>query len=197
MSDMWPIEKRFIPQAEIDKGPFHQLPLNKLWLGLWLLFITSLTCAFNGAILSLEAMVLCAISPLLARLTALDLKHLILLDIYTLPLVLIGLIYSFWSSHVTPVESFFGVMVAGFSLLALNFISEKMDKHSGIGGGDIKFCLAAGAFVGVLNLHYFFWLAFFFALLLWPVLRAYNKHISFGPALILALWSFMLFKHLL
>ena len=123
--------------------------------------------------------------------------HLILLDIYPLPLALIGLIYSFWSSHVTPVESFFGVVVAGFSLLIPNFISEKMDKHSGIGGGDIKFCLAAGAFVGVLNLHYFFWLAFFFALLLWPVLRAYNKHISFGPALILALWSFMLFKHLL
>lgn len=196
---MWWFEKKFVPKGEIGKGPLYQSSIHKIWLIVCFILGISVLIPFYYTNVSLTPQVwlMCLLLPVLGRLIALDLKHLILPDVYTIPLCVTGFIYSFFGIHTSITHAILGFMVAGGSLLVLCFLMDKYHKKSGIGGGDIKFAFAAGAFVGFFHLQYFFWLAFFFSLLFYPLLKAKNKYISFGPALAVSLWVILIWQQIL
>lgn len=187
---MWWFEKKFVPEQEYDKGSLYHTSLNKvtLWAtaGLYssLLALNLLTPALPLA----NNIILAVIAPVFARLIATDLKYQLLLNVYVFPLILIGLLYSFITPALSILDSVMGMTIAGGSLLLLNSLLSMINNKNNIGGGDIKFCFAAGAFIGLTLLPYFFWFSFFLALLMHPLLKAENKYISFGPALIFSLW---------
>lgn len=189
---MWHFEKRFIPDVDISSGPFRNQPMWRIWLAssLALLFVTFIVY-FTGQLEHKPLafyLFISIILPLLSRLISLDLKYLILPNIYILPLCFLGFLYSFFSGHIIFKDAFFGFIVGGFGLLFLDFLMEKVTNKNNIGGGDIKLTFAVGAFIGLSYLHYFFWLSFLFSLVFYPILKAQNRYISFGPALILSLW---------
>jgi leader peptidase (prepilin peptidase)/N-methyltransferase len=188
---MWSFEKRFVPDEEISDGPFHKTATNKIWLIICcILMLTLFGPLFYSNTSTLPQIWFVYITlPILARLITLDLKYLILPDVYTIPLCLIAINHNM-------VSALIAFLLSGGSLILLGVLLEKYNKQSNIGGGDIKLTFAAGAFVGIFNLHYFFWLAFFFAIIFYPLLKAKNKHISFGPALAFSLWVIIIWNQM-
>ena len=187
---MWWYEKKFVPEHEFEEGPFYNLSLNKVTIWVAIVFYSTLLAITlnTETVFSHNNFTMMCIAPILARLTAIDLKHQLLLNVYVLPLFIIGLINAGISPNMTLLSSITGAAISGGSLLALNLLLSKINNKNNIGGGDIKFCFAAGAFIGLEFLPYFFWLSFFIALIMYPLLKAKNKYISFGPALIFSLW---------
>ncbi len=86
---------------------------------------------------------------LLSLLTEVDVKHFILPDHITVPMILILYLASPLTSGLSSTESLWGLVIGGgaFALLAFTFF--KVTGKHGMGGGDIKLMAALGAWVGV------------------------------------------------
>ncbi|MDO8643909.1 MAG: prepilin peptidase, partial [bacterium] len=71
-----------------------------------------------------------------------DLQHLIIPDLLTLPGIPVGVIVSLLLSpegYGTALkESLFGILVGGGFLFLVGFLSEKIRGQEGLGGGDVK-----------------------------------------------------------
>ncbi len=87
--------------------------------------------------------------------TATDLEWQIIPDAASLPLMGIGLLFSYWNpilgSHQTLfrfVASLLGFAVGGGTLLIIAFVGNLFFKKDVMGGGDIKLLAAFGAFLG-------------------------------------------------
>lgn len=195
---LW-FEKRFVPSDEFAEGPLLHTSLRKITFWALGIFGVSITLAalFTSNIEWVHIITMIIIAPILARLTAFDLKYQLLLNVYVLPLIPLGVFYSLFSTNHTLISSLTGSITAGGSLLTLNSLLGIVNKKNNIGGGDIKFCFAAGAFTGIELLPYYFWVSFFLVLILYPLLQAKNKYISFGPALIFSLWLILFIENLL
>lgn len=180
---MWAWEKRFLPDADIGTGvlaPKFALPLTFLgWAGLtFAAFIAPLQLPLF-ALLSLLLLAL-----ILWRLLILDLTYLILPDIYTLPLTLIGLVATFfihphWWWGIAGTALMFAIHY-GFAMLC--HILTK--GRGGLGGGDIKLAAALGAWFGPLASLLILAAANlinFIPALIWP-----KRDIPFGIGLTLA-----------
>jgi leader peptidase (prepilin peptidase)/N-methyltransferase len=96
--------------------------------------------------------------------TFIDLDHFILPDVITLPGIIVGLLSSFVAPHELlrqgvwanstftyyPVlESLSGFLIGGGILYLVAWGYLLVAKKDGLGGGDIKFLAAVGAFLGV------------------------------------------------
>jgi leader peptidase (prepilin peptidase) / N-methyltransferase len=119
----------------------------------------------------------------LIAITAIDLQHLLILDVITLPGILVGLVANIATGRISWLESALGIVLAGALFLTIILVSR-----GGMGGGDLKLGAMLGAFLG--------WKALLFALfvaiilggvvgiaLLVSGLRGRKDAVPFGPFL--------------
>ena len=77
-----------------------------------------------------------------------DLEHMIIPDVISIPGVIVGLIISFFSAHVAWMDSLLGVLIGGGGLYLVAFLFELLRKKEAMGGGDIKLLAMIGAWLG-------------------------------------------------
>ncbi|MDO8494824.1 MAG: prepilin peptidase [Deltaproteobacteria bacterium] len=93
------------------------------------------------------------IAPLIA-IFFIDLKHLIIPNVLTLPGILVGIAahYSVFSPFDGKtgalLDSLFGIIVGGGLLFLIAALYKKLRKEEGLGAGDIKLAAMLGAFFG-------------------------------------------------
>ena len=188
---MWWLEEKTISKEDMGEGFLPHNTLTKLT------FITAIILlAIASPLLTsvgFKAYIILLLIPLLARLTALDATYHVLADIYTLPLIVIGLAVAPYMEGQTFLNALYGagaafVFTTAFALLAM-FLKG---GNIGIGGGDIKLITAIGAWVGLWHLPFVLSLAFFLSLAISFSLPR-GKPIPMGPGLIAAFWLFLLF----
>lgn len=121
----------------------------------------------------------------LIAITAIDLQHLLIPDVITVPGVLVGLVANITIGRISWLESAVGIVLAGALFLTIILVSR-----GGMGGGDLKLGAMLGAFLGWKALL----LALFVAIVLGGVvgialllsgLRGRKDAVPFGPFLAL------------
>ena len=120
--------------------------------------------------------------------SAVDAEIQLLPDFFTLPLTLLGFLFSTQTRALDISESlagaFFGYLISIVSVLATG-----SSKRSEFGAGDVKLLVALGGWLGVIGLNYALILSFLLFVLLSAVRG--NKVGAYGPALGLgALFTF-------
>ncbi len=114
-----------------------------------------------------------------------DFDHKLILDVHNYPLIALGLIFSllgtipFWQSVAGAVIGF-----VIFYLIALIYYLTK--KADGLGGGDIKFITAVGAFTGIAGTIFVIFFSSFLAIIASIAVRKGKQEIAFGPYLVIA-----------
>ena len=91
--------------------------------------------------LTFDFLVYFVLAPALVIITAVDIKHQIIPDVITLPGLVLGLVAGSYS--IGYANSFMGFLLGCGLFYLLAILS-----NGGIGGGDIKYIAAVGAFVG-------------------------------------------------
>jgi leader peptidase (prepilin peptidase) / N-methyltransferase len=140
--------------------------------------------------IALQGLVLLLLIPVMV----IDLRHYIIPDAITLPLLAICFAASFMPGDTTPLQSALGIVAGGGTLYGIGWLGKIIfRKGDAMGGGDIKLIAFAGALWG----SKIALLAIFFASLLGtlgavPLLyskRLGDDHrIPFGPFLSIGLW---------
>ena len=90
---------------------------------------------------SFDFLVYAVVAPALVIITAIDIEHQIIPDVLTLPGIALGLAVGTYTIGYT--DSLLGFFVGGGLFYLLAVLS-----NGGMGGGDIKYISAAGAFLG-------------------------------------------------
>lgn len=188
---MWPIEARFVDKSEVAEGVLkekHLLPLTIILSALLIISLLSLTSPHYP----LGVYVVMAI--LLARLIAIDFRHFLLLDMYTLPLLISGILCPPLLLDVSWSETLLGSGIGLALPLALAFgVYKWKGSTAGLGGGDIKLMAACGAWVGATFLPVFIMLACVISFVV-SLFAFKDNHIPFGPGLCLSLWIILIFQ---
>lgn len=99
--------------------------------------------------LSVDAAFAYAFLMALLSITLIDWKHRIIPDEISLSFILIGIGWSFFSPHVSPVDSALGALVGGGGLYLVGAGYKFLRHTDGMGGGDVKLMAMIGAFLGV------------------------------------------------
>lgn len=119
-----------------------QYPVVEISIGLfsYTLFLRYGLSVQYGAYLAL-------ISALLV-ITFIDLRHMIIPDVISIPGIFIGFGLSFFIPHISPLDSIIGAVGGGgtFYLIATVFLNLR--GKEGMGGGDIKLLAMIGAWMG-------------------------------------------------
>ena len=119
----------------------------------------------------------------LIAITAIDLQHLLIPDVITLPGILVGLVANVATGRMSWIDSVLGIALASGLFLAIILVSR-----GGMGGGDLKLGAMLGAFLGWKALLF----ALFVAVILGGVLgialvasglRGRKDAVPFGPFL--------------
>ncbi|MBC8286912.1 MAG: prepilin peptidase [Nitrospinae bacterium] len=90
---------------------------------------------------SFEFLVYAVVAPTLVVITAIDIEHQIIPDVITLPGIVLGLAVGTYT--IGYADSLLGFFLGGGLFYLLAVLS-----NGGMGGGDIKYIAAAGAFLG-------------------------------------------------
>lgn len=77
-----------------------------------------------------------------------DIHHQIIPDIISLPGIVIGFGFSFFSPLVTWQDSLYGLLAGGGIFFAIAYGYFLIRKQEGLGGGDVKLLAMLGAFLG-------------------------------------------------
>ncbi len=113
------------------------------------LAILSLYAIFTSAELTPESIYAwTGIAFLFSLLTNVDVKHYILPDHITLPLIIVLYLLFPLTSEITPTQSFWGLTIGGGGFALLAYVFFKVSGKHGMGGGDIKLMAALGIWVG-------------------------------------------------
>lgn len=186
---MWGFERRFVDPDEIDQGPLRTTRLWHITLGLWL--VLSLPLLFMP-LMPIQMVVLLVFLAGLARLVVLDLKYLLLLDIYTLPLAFLGVATAPWVTGHSWLWSGAG-LGAGLGIgLAFEGILRLLKRRGELGFGDVKMMALMGAWVGLFNLPFALAIACLAGLVAsFCVPR--GQAFPFGPALAAGTWGWLMF----
>jgi len=130
----------------------------------------------------------------LLTIAAIDLRHLIIPDELTLPLVPLGLVIV-WRAGAWPLWSYAAASLAALVVVwGLRWAYARLRHREGIGLGDAKLMAAAGAWVGLDGLPSVLLLASVFGLLhAWIHTRiarpgSSSREIPFGPWIAAAFW---------
>ena len=192
---MWGLERRFVPADEVGQGPLPARFLTVGWLAATVLFaLAALPALPEGAAGQVTVL---ALALVLARLTAVDLAHLLLPNVYTLPLLAAGLVLPPLLGWHGPSAGVLGAVVGGGVALgrALGLALLKGGQAE-LGGGDIKLMAALGAWVGLFQLPIALAVACFLSLGL-SFWQPRGAHIPFGPGLCLGLFATLLYPNVL
>ena len=80
--------------------------------------------------------------------TFIDLEHMIIPDVISIPGIIIGFVISLIFSHITWLDSLIGLLLGGGILYLVAVFFEVVRKKEGMGGGDIKLLAMIGAWLG-------------------------------------------------
>lgn len=142
---------------------------------------------------------------------AVDFKHHLIPDSISIGGVVVGLLLSLFPGGITPLDSFLGVLIAGFGLYGLGFLMTKALKKEAMGFGDVKLLAGYGALMGWFNALSVLVFAAFLGLLVMLPINYFRKkkpsseqndsfgEIPFGPFLSIAapivyLWGEVILK---
>lgn len=198
---MWAFEKNYVLPEEIDQGPVPARWLLPVWL-----FLTVFLCSFSafnayfycGFGLT-QALLLVPFAFVFARLAAIDLCYLLLLNIYTVPLFISGLAFNIFitGGSVAGVglqESLLGAFLAALVGVLLNLFMSLFDRQKGeFGFGDVKMLAVMGVWVGLEGLAFALAIAFVSNLVI-AFLIPRNQPLPFGFGLVIGTWVLVAFK---
>ncbi len=122
-----------------------------------------------------------------------DFFHMIIPDSIDIPLIVIGIILAFLPmSDITWKSSLMGAGIAFTLFFGIGFIYSKIKKMEGLGGGDVKYLTAIGAFFGSPGVFYILFISAVIALIYILAMKIKrSSFIPFGPFLAVA--SFVYF----
>ena len=187
---MWAIERKYVDPAEVDFGPLPKRHLNKAWFVFTALMWASLACmAATGLMPLFLVLSFAPIALIIGRMVAVDICYLLLLNIYTLPLTLVGIGYSVGLLGRTWSDALLGLAVGAVIGLVIDLGLHLIRRgQAELGFGDVKLLAALGAWVGLTNLPFALTVAFVANLLLSLVLPK-NSAIPFGFGLGAGIWA--------
>lgn len=148
--------------------------------------------------LSVPGGILMLAMPFLIALIAIDLEHMILPDQINIILAVLGAAFTL-SHDGLAMDSVFSMglaaLVYGLFSLALGWLMQKALKKDALGMGDVKFFAVAGLWLGLVPFPVFLILSGLCGIGVGVVFRIWKKEalFPFGPALVLALLSCVLF----
>lgn len=123
-----------------------------------------------------------------------DLRHLLLPDKLTLPLIWCGLVFNACTGFIDCHDAILGAVAGYATLWLVNQIVRLAYRKEGIGYGDFKLFAATGAWSGWQSLPYILYIAAIAGIIygLLAMLRARRRVsiIPFGPALALSGWGY-------
>lgn len=112
-----------------------------------------------------------------------DAQYWLLPDFFTIPLLLLGLIFNTYISNHDISYALIG-SVSGYLISVLSVLVMVKSKHKELGSGDVKMMTALGAWLGLMGLNICLILSFFFFIILSYL--PFQKKGAYGPALGLA-----------
>lgn len=123
-----------------------------------------------------------------------DLYHYIIPDKLSLPLITIGMIFSFLpNTDVSWMSAGIGALSGFLLFLFVAFFFKKATGKDGFGGGDIKLIAAIGAFLGIWGTLFTVLFSSLVALVVLLILKHDRKKLfPFGPFLIIAAFVYIL-----
>lgn len=141
----------------------------------------------------------CVLGWVLLALAAIDIRDGILPDVLTLPLIVLGLVATYFLSPGQMLDSAIGAAV-GFAIFGLiRFLYRRLRGREGLGLGDAKLLAAAGAWVTWNGLPSVVLIAAVAGLVIALVMArrgqqlTLQQRIAFGPALCLGIWLVWLY----
>ncbi len=137
----------------------------------------------------------CVLGWTLLALAWIDLRTLLLPDVLTLPLLLLGLGWTAWSAPDELADHAAAALAGWFALEVVAMLYRRLRGFDGLGAGDAKLLGAGGAWVGLALMP---WLVVLAATvtLLGTVVLAWRRGfdgatpLPFGPGLAVAIWVF-------
>ena len=85
----------------------------------------------------------------LIQILGFDLRHRLILDVVTLPALVLAVALATFSPHLTVLDSLFGILVGGGLLLPFALVSSIFHGGAGFGWGDVKLGMLIGAVTGM------------------------------------------------
>lgn len=184
---MLKFERAYIPAEEIDNGPLPARYLSHATAIAFAIFSLSLLPLWQH-FTWVQGLMAAGFSIVLARLLAIDLCHLLLPNIYVLPLLLIAPLAAPLLGPITWLQSLIGAAVAAGIGIGILAILSMLKRPNEIGMGDIKFLLVMGAWLGAAALPIAMAISCFMGLVL-SFLTPRGQAFPFGPALIIGFWA--------
>jgi leader peptidase (prepilin peptidase)/N-methyltransferase len=144
----------------------------------------------------------CLLGWALLALGLADLRHFMLPDVITLPLLVCGLVLAAFRAGGMPQPELAGTLAGGlfFALMLLSY--RRLRQRDGLGWGDVKLLAAGGAWVGWEALPLVVAIAALLTLSVVPLLgsglrgeAAGPQPIPFGPGLAVAIWVIFVFEN--
>ena len=129
-----------------------------------------------------------------------DLISGIIPDVLSLPLIVIGILFSlFTSSDLHFWNSLIGIGFGFIFFLSISYLFYLIKKREGMGGGDVKFMAAIGSFVGFTGVLFTVLISSFTAIILMLLILRYDpeKEFSFGPFMVFGLSVYIIFGEFL
>lgn len=117
-----------------------------------------------------------------------DIHHQIIPDVISLPGIIAGLLFSFFSTTLTWQSSLIGIAVGGGVLYTIALAYFLIRKIDGMGGGDIKLLAMIGAWLGWQSLPFVIFASSLSGTIVGLIAMGYQKkggrtRIPFGPFL--------------
>ncbi|MBM4398852.1 MAG: prepilin peptidase [Candidatus Cloacimonetes bacterium] len=124
-----------------------------------------------------------------------DLYHRLILDIMTIPMMIIGLSIAFVPNmDISILNAFLTSALILFLLLLISWIFEKIRHKEGMGGGDIKLLAAMSTFLGVMNISFILLISSILALIVALISRKTRESgIPYAPFLVVSTLLLVLF----
>ncbi|MBN1307433.1 MAG: prepilin peptidase [Chitinispirillaceae bacterium] len=135
---------------------------------------------------------------LIIPISMIDLRHYIIPDLFTLPILAIAAGIAFLPGNPTLLDALYGILGGGGLLLAIGAIGSLLLKKDAMGGGDIKLMAAAGALWGaqtaLLSILFGALIGSVYGVILMAIKKINSEHqIPFGPFLGAGIWIAVLF----
>lgn len=134
----------------------------------------------------------------LIALACIDIKHMLLPDAITLPMLWVGLLLSIFSVFHSPQDAIIGASLGYLCLWSVYWLFKLFTQKEGMGYGDFKLLAMIGAWLGWQALPFVLLFSSATAALVGSVLIFWKKQdknapIPFGPFLAMGGWLSLLF----
>lgn len=128
-----------------------------------------------------------------------DAFHQIIPDILSLPLIPLGVIFSFHPSSQVRTFGSVSAAIIGFAFFfLLSWTYWKLKGKMGLGGGDIKLIAGVGAFLGLAGLIFVIIVSSLVGLItIFAIRYDLKKQFSFGPFIVFSSFLYVLWGHYL